>query len=296
MSKLRGIHTAIITPFQNDGSIDWAAFEILVGRQIEAGIDGIVFLGTTGESPTLTHKEHAEVLKWGTEKVNGRCTVILSIGSNSTAESIDFAKIANETKADYVMAVNPYYNKPNQEGLYQHFCAIADLSDLPVMLYNIKGRSAVNIETDTLLRLAKHPNITAVKEASGDLSQQIDVIRKVPDDFSVLIGDDPNVLPFMALGGDGLVSVTSNAVPKTLTKLVHTCMEGDYVAGRKMFFEIYGLMNSMMTVDVNPLGIKELMVQLGLAKPVFRLPMLRLSEEKQKEVAKWVEVVKGWEK
>ena len=193
------------------------------------------------------------------------------------------------------MAVNPYYNKPNQEGLFQHFKTIAESTSLPLMVYNIKGRTAVNIETETLLKLSDIENIKMIKEASGDLDQQTDVISKMPSDFSVLSGDDPNTLAFIALGGDGVVSVASNIIPKTMRTYIHFCLNENFEEARKIFYTIYPLLKTLMTIDTNPLGIKELMAQMGYCEPVFRLPLVRLSEEKQTEIKKLIETVKSLE-
>lgn len=252
-----GTHTAIITPFGKDGSIDWKAFNFLIEKQINAGVDGIVFVGTTGESPTLTHKEHNEILHKSVELVNGRCAVIHGTGSNATQESLDFAKIAAKAGADAQLVVNPYYNKPTQAGLKAHFEAVADSTDLPVILYNIQGRSAINLETETLLELAEHENIVAVKEASGNFEQITEINRFAPSDFTVLSGDDGLILSFMAAGGDGLVSVISNALPATTAHLINLCLANKYEAARELYFLIYDLLQDVGS-ETNPIPIKAL--------------------------------------
>jgi len=280
MPKFTGTYTAIITPFTADNAIDWAAFEQLVEAQIAGGVEGIVFVGTTGESPTLTHAEHKEIIAWATKTVAGRVQVIVGTGSNSTAESIAFATVAAEAGTDAQLVVNPYYNKPRQEGLYQHFTAIADATDVPVILYNIAGRTGVNIETDTLLRLVSHKNIVGVKEASGDICQMMDVLDRVPDDFAVLVGDDGLILPFIAAGGHGVVSVISNALPRETSDLVRQLLTGDIVGARTAFYALRPLMQACFA-ETNPIPIKELMAQQGCCQPSLRLPLTRASEATQ---------------
>ena len=234
ISKLfRGTYTAVITPFTASNQIDWVAFEKIVEQQIAAGITGLVFVGTTGESPTLSHNEHREILRWSVSTVHGRCQVIHGTGSNNTRESIELASVAAEAGADGHLVINPYYNKPTQEGLFRHFTAVADATELPVILYNIQGRTATNLATDTLLRLAEHPHIVGVKEASGDMQQIMDVIRRTPDDFSVLSGDDALTYPIMACGGDGLVSVVSNCLPRRTAEMVDGCLSGNWAEARR---------------------------------------------------------------
>ncbi len=268
----RGTYTALITPFTTANRIDWPALERLIDHQIAAGITGLVFVGTTGESPTLSHQEHQEILRRSVEIVNGRCQVIHGTGSNNTRESIELAIVAAEAGADGHLVINPYYNKPTQEGLYRHFTAVADAAELPVIVYNIPGRTAVNLETDTLLRLAQHRNIVGVKEASGNLAQIMDVIRRAPDDFAVLSGDDALTLPLMACGGDGLVSVISNALPHSTAALVNHCLAGHWDEARAAFYALLDLMQLSM-IETNPIPIKYLMHQLGYCTKEVRLPL-----------------------
>ena len=222
MEKLfTGVYTAIVTPFNEDGSVDWKGFEELIERQITGGVAGIVPCGTTGESPTLSHKEHGEVIEKTVQVVGGRCQVVAGTGSNSTQEAIALTAHAQEVGADGSLQVNPYYNKPTQEGLFQHFTKIAEAVDIPIMLYNIKGRTGVNVETDTLLRILDlAPNIVSVKEASGDIQQIKDVVSKTDDSFSVLSGDDNITYNLIEAGGDGVVSVASNVYPEEIVELV----------------------------------------------------------------------------
>ena len=268
----RGTYTALITPFTAANQIDWPALERLIDHQVAAGISGLVFVGTTGESPTLSHQEHREVLRRSVEIVNGRCQVIHGTGSNNTRESIELAIVAAEAGADGHLVINPYYNKPTQEGLYRHFKAVADAAELPVIVYNIQGRTAVNLETDTLLRLAQHRNIVGVKEASGNMAQIMDVIRRTPDDFAVLSGDDALTLPLMACGGDGLISVISNALPRSTVVLVNHCLEGRWDEARTAFYALLDLMQLSM-METNPIPIKYIMHRLGYCSKEVRLPL-----------------------
>lgn len=295
MKKLfQGTYTASITPFNAADSIDWPAFEKLVNKQIEAGVEGIVFVGTTGESPTLSHEEHKEILRWSVKAVGGRCKVIHGTGSNNTRESIELAKVAADSGADGHLVINPYYNKPTAEGLYRHFKTIADAVDLPVIMYNIKGRTAVNLETSTLLRLADHKNIVGVKEASGDISQMMDVIRRTNDEFCVLVGDDALTLPFMACGGDGLISVVSNCLPATTSDLVRDCLAGKWDEARSEFYQILDVMNTTMIAS-NPIPIKAIMAELEYCQPHIRLPMTEPSPQHLPQLRKAVSFIKHLE-
>ncbi len=296
MDKLfKGTYTAIITPFTEQNEIDWPAFEQLVEKQIESGVEGIVFVGTTGESPTLSHQEHKEILRWSVKTIKGRCQVIHGTGSNNTQESIELAKVAAEAGADGHLVINPYYNRPTAEGLYRHFTAIADAVDLPIVIYNIKGRTAVNLETDTLLRLAEHKNIVGVKESSGDIHQMMDVIRRTADDFCVLVGDDALTLPFMACGGDGLVSVVSNCLPRTTSGLVRKCLAGEWDEARDIYYQILDIMNMTM-METNPIPVKAIMSQLGYCSPHIRLPMCEPGAPTMKAIEKYIHQIEDLEK
>ncbi len=285
MAKLfQGTYTAIITPFTPSNEIDWEAFEKIVEQQIAAGITGLVFVGTTGESPTLTHDEHQEILRWSVNVVKKRCQVIHGTGSNNTRETIEFAEVAAESGADGQLVINPYYNKPTQEGLYRHFSAVAHATDLPIIIYNIKGRTAVNLETETLLRLLEHKNIVGVKEASGDLAQIMEVIQQTPEDFCVLSGDDALTLPIMACGGDGVISVVSNCVPAGFRNCVQNCLDENFGAGKQQFYNLLSLMRLTMA-ETNPIPIKSIMHQLGYCSPQVRLPLCEPTASTQKAIA-----------
>ncbi|MCG8569914.1 MAG: 4-hydroxy-tetrahydrodipicolinate synthase [Spirochaetes bacterium] len=270
---LQGVFTAIITPFNQDGSIDEKALRELIDVQIKAGISGIVPCGTTGESPTLSHEEHDRVIEITVDQVNKRCEVIAGTGSNSTAEAIRLTKHAEEVGVTASLQVSPYYNKPTQKGLYQHFKAVAEEVNIPLVIYNIKGRTGINIETSTLAELAKIKNIVSVKEASGSLDQMMQVIGAVPDDFSVLSGDDNLVLPLMAAGGQGVISVASNLVPELMVKYVNMGLKENYQGMRELYYSKLQQIFKMTFVETNPIPIKKAMALKGLCQSVYRLPL-----------------------
>lgn len=291
MSKLfRGTYTAVITPFTPSNEIDWEAFEKIVEHQIANGITGLVFVGTTGESPTLTHSEHQEILRWSVKVVNKRCQVIHGTGSNNTRETIEFAEVSAEAGADGQLVINPYYNKPTQEGLYRHFSAIAHATNLPIIIYNIKGRTAVNLETNTLLRLLEHDTIVGVKEASGDLAQIMDVIQQAPEDFSILSGDDALTLPIMACGGDGVISVVSNCVPGSFRNFVQSCLDGHFEAARQQFYALMPIMRATM-LETNPIPIKAIMYRLNYCSSHVRLPLCEPTEATEQVIEQMIEAI-----
>lgn len=280
-----GAYTALITPFNEDGSVDFDAFRDLIEDQIKQGISGILPVGTTGESPTLSHKENLKVVEEAIKIAAGRVPVIAGTGSNSTSEAIEMTKIAKEMGADASLQVVPYYNKPTQEGIFQHFTAIADECDMPIIVYNIKGRSGVNVETDTLMRLAEHKNIVGVKEASGDLAQMMDVINRKPKDFCVLVGDDNIIFPFVALGGDGVISVISNILPGKVEKLIDLTKEGKLDEARELHYELLPLCKGMF-IETSPIPVKCALSMLGKCKETYRLPLCRGKESTREEVKK----------
>ncbi len=274
----KGAITALITPFNDDGTIDFDSFNTLVEDQITNGISGLLPVGTTGESPTLSHEENLKVVEQAIRISNGRVPVIAGTGSNSTKEAIEMTKIAKQMGADASLQVVPYYNKPTQEGIYRHFIAIADSCDIPIIVYNIKGRSGVNVETETLLRLAQHKNIVGVKEASGDLAQMMDVIANKPEGFCVLVGDDNIIFPFMALGGDGVISVISNILPGETQKLIDLTNEGKLEEARKLHYKLLPLCKGMF-LETSPIPVKSAMSLLGRCKEVYRLPLCEPLDE-----------------
>ena len=282
--QFQGLYTAIMTPFQKGGqSIDFGAYKELIEKQVEAGLAGVVPCGTTGESPTLSHEEHRELIQKTVEIVNGRMAVIPGTGSNSTREAMELTADACSMGVDAVMLVNPYYNKPSQEGLYQHFKAIAEKSSKPVVLYNIKGRTAVNVEPETIRRLAEIENIQVIKEASGDPGQMARIMRLCGHRISMLSGDD-NITPaVMGLGGKGVISVASNIYPKKLNRMVGHFLQGNFAAGNQVFYELLDMMNAMFW-ETNPVPVKAAAEIKGLCNGELRLPLVSLPEEKKKSL------------
>lgn len=274
----RGAYTALITPFKN-GKVDYAALEALVEYQIAGGIDGLVPCGTTGESPTLTDKEHDEVIAFVVKTVRKRVQVIAGTGSNSTAEAIDRTRHAKEAGADAALLVTPYYNKPNQRGLIAHFTAIADAVDIPQILYNIPGRSVININPETLAELSRHRNIYGVKESTGNLEQMIRIKTLCGPDFDLISGDDPLTLPVLSIGGVGVISVISHLIPGETSRIVRSYLEGKVDESRELFYKYYDLVKTVMSIDVNPVGIKTAMVLRGQVSEEFRLPLVPLTPE-----------------
>ena len=275
--KLKGVFTAIVTPF-NGGHVDLKALHALVERQIDAGVDGIVPVGTTGESPTLTPAEHRAVIEAVVQSVNGRVTVIAGCGSNSTNEAIAMTEEAKKIGADASLQVAPYYNKPNQEGLYAHFHAIADAVDMPLVLYNIPGRSMVNISVETIVRLCAHRNIVAIKEASGNLQQIMDLIHRLPEHISVLSGEDALTYSLIALGGSGVISVASNLFPRDMCRIAHSALNNAYEEARAAHYRMLPFFHACFC-DTNPIPIKYAMAQRGLIKKEYRLPLTPPSSE-----------------
>ena len=288
--EFKGVYTALITPFTEYNTVDYAALERLVNFQIDSAIDGLVPCGTTGESPTLSHEEHDRVIAKTIKYAAGRVPVIAGTGSNATHEAIRLSQHAEDAGVDAILLVNPYYNKPTQLGLYQHFKAIADSVSVPCILYNIKGRTGVNLETETLIRLASDcRNIVAVKEASGNLAQIEYVINKSRDGFSVLSGDDNIALDVIRMGGDGVISVASNLFPRQMERLVHSALDGNFdEAGRyaSWFRDFF----SLCFIETNPIPIKVAMAYAGHCREIFRLPLCTLESEEHRKVL--IETVK----
>ncbi|MBI4964871.1 MAG: 4-hydroxy-tetrahydrodipicolinate synthase [Desulfomonile tiedjei] len=273
---LSGALTAIVTPFRN-GQVDEGALKGLIRFGIDGGISGLVPCGTTGESPTLSHEEHNRVVEITVKEVAGQVKVIAGTGSNSTEEAISLTKHAKAVGADGALLVSPYYNKPTQEGLYQHFKTVAETVDLPIVLYNIQGRTGVNIENSTVQRLSRVPNIVGVKEASGSILQMSEVLRLCGPDFDVLSGDDQMTFPLMALGGKGVISVVTNIVPDRMSKLVAAMLNGEVEKARSMHFDIYELCQAMF-LETNPIPVKAALGLMGKLEPEFRLPLCSPSE------------------
>jgi len=274
--RFTGTYTALITPFR-DGRIDVSAFQSLIERQIAGGVDGIVPVGTTGESPTLDMDEHIEVIRLAVECAAGRCTVIAGAGANATAEAIELTEAAAKIGADATLQVCPYYNKPSQEGLYQHYKAIAAATDLPIMLYSVPGRSSIEIAPETAARLAADcPTITAIKEAGGSVDRINQLVQALPENFGILCGDDPLTLSFIASGANGLVSVASNLIPDVMARLVRACLNGLFDEALVLQKQYYPLMRGLMTLEVNPVPIKSAVALQGHCTNDFRLPLVPL--------------------
>jgi 4-hydroxy-tetrahydrodipicolinate synthase len=290
----QGSFVALVTPFRN-GKVDEAKLRELVELHVANGTDGLIPCGTTGESPSLNHDEHRRVVEIVIEAARGRIRVVAGTGSNSTSEAIDLTKHAERAGAAGALVVNPYYNKPTQEGLYRHFCAVAESVGIPVLVYNIQSRTAVNVETDTMARLARDVrNIVGVKEASGSLDQMSQVIAACGPDFSVLSGDDNITLPLLAIGGSGVVSVIANIVPRETADLVHAALDGDWKRARDLHYRLFPLARAAF-LETNPIPIKEAMAMAGMIEPEFRLPMCRMSDanrEKLRAILKSYALVK----
>lgn len=271
-TSFAGAGTALVTPFTPAGELDEAALRRLVKRQIEAKIDVLVPCGTTGESATMTAAEQERVVAITVEEAGGRVPVLAGAGSNDTRVAIERSKVMAGLGADGILSVGPYYNKPTAEGFYRHFSAIAEASPKPVVVYNVPGRTGSNIETRTLLRIAGHPNVVAVKEASGSLSQVMDILRDRPEGFEVLSGDDAFTLAFMALGGEGVISVAANQIPGPMHELTAACARGDWPEARRLHYRYLRLMN-LNFVESNPVPVKASLALMGLCAESFRLPM-----------------------
>ena len=268
-----GCGTALVTPFRQDQSLDETRLRDLVRRQIDAGIDFLVPCGTTGESPTLTRAEHIRVVQITVEEAAGKTPVLGGAGGYNTHEVIELALELQRVGADGILSVTPYYNKPTQEGLYQHYKAIAAAVPLPIVVYSVQGRTGVNVEPGTLARLARIENIVGVKEASGNISQMANVIHEVPPGFHVLSGDDSITISLMALGGRGIVSVAANEIPAEMTQIAQACLRNDFETARKIQRRFLPLMN-INFVESNPIPVKAAMGLMGLLDPVFRLPLV----------------------
>ena len=283
--KYQGLYTAIVTPFK-DGKVDYDAFKALIEAQIAGGVDGIVPMGTTGESPTVSTEEHLEVIRVCIETVAGRCQVIAGTGANCTAEAIELTKAAAAMGADGTLQVCPYYNKPNQEGVYQHFKAIAEATDLPIMLYSIPGRSGIEIAVETVARLAADcPTIVAIKEAGGSVERVNQLVQALSADFAILSGDDGLTVPFISCSAVGLVSVTSNIAPAEMKELVDTALSGDGKKALELQKKYYPLMKGLMSLDVNPVPAKAALALRGQIGWEIRLPLVPLAEEKHGKLA-----------
>ena len=276
--KFRGTGTAIVTPFHKEGNIDFKSFETLINHQIENGVNYIVFLGTTGEAVTLSPDEQTAVINYAVEIVEGRVPVVVGIGGNNTQAITDTMQSASFDGIDAVLSVSPYYNKPQPNGLYYHYREIASACPVPVIMYNVPGRTGSNIDSDTCLRIAHDVNnIIAVKEASKDLEQCARIIKDKPESFLVISGSDELTLPFMALGGDGVISVIANAFPGEFSKMVTLCLENRFEEARKLQLSLLDIIHAIYE-EGSPSGVKAVLSKKGLCKNVVRLPLAKVSK------------------
>lgn len=278
-----GCGTALVTPFRRDQSLDEPALRKLVRRQVEAGINFLVPCGTTGESPTLEHEEHLRIVELTLAEANGKVPVLAGAGGYNTKKVIALARELERMGVQGILSVTPYYNKPSQEGLYQHYKAIAEAIALPIVVYSVQGRTGVNVEPATLLRLSEFKNIVGVKEASGNLAQMSRILSLLPESFLVLSGDDVLTLPLLGLGGHGLISVASNQIPAEMTAMVAAALSGDFAAARKAQKKYQDLMD-INFVESNPIPVKYAMSVMGLLEPVWRLPMTPPQPESKQKI------------
>src|SRR5215510_13520530 len=277
--RLQGCGTALITPFKADLSVDEKRLQELFEWQVESGIHFLVPCGTTGETPTLSKEEWLRVIDITIEVVGGRVPIVAGATSNCTAEAVEKAReVGRRRGVDAILTASPYYNKPTQEGQYQHFKAIAEAVDKPLVLYNVPGRTAANIEPATLARLSKIPNIIAVKEASGSMTQIAEALNVVPDDFIVLSGDDAVTLPVISLGGQGIISVASNVIPAELSQMTQAALDGNWTGARKLHRQYLSLMQALF-LESNPMPVKCVLAMMGRIKENYRLPMLPVKPE-----------------
>ena len=271
-----GSLVAIVTPMTDDGALDLDALRRLIDWHIAEGTDGIVVVGTTGESPTVSYDEHCLLIRTTVEQVAGRVPVIAGTGANSTAEAIELTECARRAGAQAGLSVVPYYNKPTQEGLYQHYRKIAETVDLPLILYNVPGRTITDLSNDTALRLAQVPGIVGIKDATGNMERAADLLRRAPKDFALYTGDDASALPFMLLGGHGVISVTANVAPKLMHEMCEAAFAGNLARGRELNNALLPL-HSRLFVEANPIPVKWACAELGLISPALRLPLTPLS-------------------
>ena len=282
MLKLKGVFSALITPFNKDGSVDYGAFRSLIQWQIEQGVAGVCPVGTTGESPTLNPADHLKVIEAAVDAAAGRAKIIAGTGANSTEEAIHLTKEVIGIGVDASLQVTPYYNKPNAEGLYRHFSSVADLG-VPVVLYNVPGRSSKEIPLSVVERLASHPGICAIKEAAGSVDR-VSAIRHVAPHLTILSGDDSLALPMMSVGASGVISVCSNVIPREMSTMINLALDGDFVKAREYHEKYYQLFRDMFC-DTNPIPVKWALALMGRIEPIFRLPLCEPDEANQAKIA-----------
>lgn len=291
MARLKGTGIAIVTPFKKDGSIDYQALENLINFWIKGGVEYLVVMGTTGESVTLSKEEKKDLLAFVVEKVNGKLPVVVGIGGNYTAEVVDTLKSMDLSKVDAVLSVAPYYNKPNQQGYFEHFMQVAKASPKPIILYNVPGRTGSNMTAATTLKLANaHKNIIAVKEASGNLEQITDIIMGKPEHFMVISGDDNLTLPIIASGGSGVISVVANAYPYEFSEMVRFCLADDLDSARPLHYKLFDFTKNIF-LDGNPGGIKAALYKKGLCENIVRAPLAVVNNDTYEKIIRSVEKI-----
>lgn len=291
-TKFQGTATAIVTPFKKDGSIDEEALRRFVDFQISGSVEALVPVGTTGENPTLSAEEQKRVIEIVIEQTNKRVKIFAGAGSNNTTEVIEKAKFVKSAGADAALVVGPYYNKPTQNGYFQHFSAIADAVDIPLIIYNVPGRTGGNIEAATLLRMAEEiPNVTMVKEASGNMAQIMEIARNKPKNFSLLSGDDSLAYSIIALGGDGSISVVSNEVPKEFSNLLRLCLAGNWTEALQLQFKLLPLMN-INFIESSPIPVKTALAMMGMIDETVRLPLVHITEPSRVKLKKVLDDLK----
>jgi 4-hydroxy-tetrahydrodipicolinate synthase len=283
--KISGLFTAIVTPFDAKGGLDEEGLRRNIEFQIKNKVDGLVPVGTTGESATLSEEEHKKVIEITIEQVNGRALVLAGTGSNNTKEAIEYTQHAKDAGADAALMISPYYNKPTQEGIYQHYKKIAETVDIPIIMYTVPGRTAVNIEPETTKRLAEISNIVGMKDASGNLNQVSMEIKSCGKDFNVLSGDDSLDYPIIALGGKGAISVVSNVAPKEKGELVRAALAGDYAKAKEMHYKLYDL-SKILFIETSPAPVKAAMTMMGLAAGECRLPLVPIKKDSEEKIRK----------
>jgi len=289
-ADIRGCGTALITPFRRDGAVDYDALRRLVQFQLQEGIHFLVPCGTTGETPTLEPDEYAGVVRLVIEEARGRVPVVAGVTGNNTNKVAAQAREVSRLGVQAILSAAPYYNKPTQEGLYQHFKAVAEAIDLPLILYNVPGRTSSNIEPATVARLSRIPNVIGIKEASGSITQQMDVLNQVGPGFKVLSGDDAFTFPLMALGGVGVISVVSNEAPGPMSRLARFLLEGHYEEARKLHFQLLPLMEANF-IESNPIPVKAVLAMMGLIEEVYRLPLVPMKPENRTRLERVVEAL-----
>jgi 4-hydroxy-tetrahydrodipicolinate synthase len=282
-TPITGVGTALVTPFTTSGKLDEAAVRRLARRQIDAGIHFLCPCGTTGENPTLTNAERIRTVEILVDEAKGKVPIVAGAGGYDTKEVIELAAEMKKAGASGLLSVTPYYNKPTQEGLYQHYRAIAESTPLPIIVYNVPGRTGVNVEVSTLVRLASIPNIVGVKEASGNVTQMCEICKALPPEFIVLSGDDALTLPLMAVGGRGIISVASNEIPAEMVKMVETAERNDFAAAREIHARLLPLL-LVNFIEANPIPVKAAMVAMGLLEDVYRLPMVAPKTESKEKI------------